>query len=81
MRPEINRRRSVLGLARLGLSGAALRASILTELEEAGLGVLAEPVARAVAEAIEANNAELEQQLRSILEQLEVHRPPDRGVE
>ncbi|HLH69803.1 MAG TPA: hypothetical protein VKY90_12430 [Candidatus Dormibacteraeota bacterium] len=81
MAPEIERRRGVLGLARLGLSAAVLRASILAELEEAGLGMLAEPVARAVAEAIEANNAEVEQQLRSVLEQLEVHRPLDRRVE
>jgi len=81
MTAEANRRRSMLGLARLGLSAAALRASIQTELEEVGLGMLAEPVARAVAEAIEANNAEIEQQLRSVLEQPETRRPLGERVE
>jgi hypothetical protein len=54
-------------LVRLGLSHAALKAAILAELEEGGLGAQAEVIASAVADAVDANNEELFRQLRSLL--------------
>jgi hypothetical protein len=54
-------------LARLGLSSAALKAAVLTELEEGGLEADAEVIASAVADALDANNQELFRQLRQLL--------------
>ena len=50
---------------RIGLSQAALREAILAELEESG----SEPdgIARAVAEAMDANNREILRQLRDLV--------------
>jgi hypothetical protein len=54
-------------LARLGLSSAALKAAVLTELEEGGVEADAEVIASAVADALDANNQELFRQLRRLL--------------
>jgi hypothetical protein len=54
-------------LVRLGLSHAALKAAILTELEEGGVQVDAEVIASAVADALDTNNQELFRQLRGLL--------------
>lgn len=62
-------------LGRLGLSHAALTALMTVELEQAGIGLVAGPVASAVAHAIESNNAEILRQLTSSLRDLERFRP------
>ena len=54
-------------LSHLGLSHAALKAAILAELDEEEFGGGAENIAEAVADSIEANNAEILRQLRKIL--------------
>jgi hypothetical protein len=54
-------------LARLGLSSAALKAAVLTELEDGGVEADAEVIASAVADALDANNQELFRQLRQLL--------------
>lgn len=54
-------------LSHLGLSHAALKAAILAELDEDEFGSGAENLAEAVADSIEANNAEILRQLRQIL--------------
>lgn len=54
-------------LVRLGLSHAALKAAILAELEEGGLGADAEVIASAVADALDTNNQELLRQVRNLL--------------
>lgn len=53
---------------RLGLSHAALKAAILAALEESGLAILSEPIANAVADAMDANNQEVMRQLRDVFE-------------
>lgn len=58
-------------LGRLGLSHAALAAMIAGELGEAEVGLLGQPVADAVAHAIESNNAEILRQLVGLLGDLE----------
>jgi hypothetical protein len=62
-------------LGRLGLSHAALTASIVQELEQARVGPIDTALASAVAYAIEANNAEILRQLTTALRDLERHRP------
>lgn len=62
-------------LGRLGLSHAALAASIDEELGQAGIGEIRAAVATAVAHAIEANNAEVLRQLTAVLRDLERYRP------
>jgi hypothetical protein len=62
-------------LGRLGLSHAALTASIDEELDQAGIGEIRMAVASAVAHAIEANNAEVLRQLTAALRDLERYRP------
>jgi hypothetical protein len=67
-------------LGRLGLSHAALAASIVKELEQARTGPVDTTLASAVAHAIEANNAEVLRQLTIALRDLERHRlgpPPE----
>jgi hypothetical protein len=54
-------------LVRLGLSHAALKAAILTELEDGGVQADAEVIASAVADALDTNNQELFRQLRAML--------------
>jgi hypothetical protein len=54
-------------LVRLGLSHAALKAAILTELEDGGVQADAEVIASAVADALDTNNQELFRQLRGLL--------------
>ena len=52
---------------RLGLARTALHSAIAEELNERGLGTQAEAIASAVADAIDANNAEMMRQLRDAL--------------
>jgi hypothetical protein len=54
-------------LTRLGLSRAALKAAVLSELEEGGVDEKAEVIASAVADAVDANNQEVLRQLRELL--------------
>ena len=54
-------------LTRLGLSRAALKAAIHSELEEGGVEDHAEVIASAVADALDANNQEILRQLRDLL--------------
>ena len=54
-------------LTRLGLSRAALKAAVLSELEEGGFDEKADVIASAVADAVEANNQEVLRQLRELL--------------
>ena len=56
-----------VNLPHLGLSHASLKAAILAELDQEEFGHGAENLAEAVADSIEANNAEILRQLRKIL--------------
>jgi hypothetical protein len=49
---------------RLGLTHAALHSAIAADLKELGLGEQGEAIAAAVADVIDANNAEILRQLR-----------------
>jgi hypothetical protein len=62
---------------RLGLTHAAVRSAIAADLKERGLDEQAEAIADAVADAIDANNAEILRQLRDAFGLLQGAPPPN----
>lgn len=52
---------------RIGMSQAAIKAAILGELEQSGLGEERNAIATAVAEVMDANNHEILRQLRELI--------------
>ena len=63
---------------RLGLTHAALHSAIAAELKDRGLGDQGEVIAAAVADAIDANNAEVLRQLRDVFGMLQGPGAPTR---